>query len=291
MKSSRNIWLKPHTQARLGMHKITLALCVCACHAGFETEPEVSTLEVRSKQASTPKTCHVCLICLLNSKGTVLLGRVPSTPSYFIVIVSILPTEAVGSGANQQPPGLFPCWSWFFYCLYLSTMVARVVIPTVASWLGAGRELRTVSHTEEGVITWQPPRDGNGSHCFYRWPGCEKEYLWTIAAAGGATCLLQRFLRRSQCPDRAGVWTVQALGLGMWEDSENGLENIGLVFQNYVTYELCGLEYHFWALVPLPVKFLYSVWWSVWEVSEASEKLHGFVPGVPLRSWACEFGP
>lgn len=128
-------------------------MCVCACHSGFETEPEVSTLEVRSKQASTPKTCHVCLICLLNPKGIVLLGRVPSTPSYFIVIVSILPTEAVGSGANQQPPGLFPSWSWFLYCLYLSTVVARVVIPTVASWLGAGRELRTVSLTEEGVIT------------------------------------------------------------------------------------------------------------------------------------------
>lgn len=134
------------------MHKITLALCVCACHAGFETEPEVSTLEVRSKQASTPKTCHVCLICLLNSKGTVLLGRVPSTPSYFIVIVSIRPTEAVGSGANQQPPGLFPCWSWFLYCLYLATMVARVVIPTLASWLGAGRALRTVSHLEMGMV-------------------------------------------------------------------------------------------------------------------------------------------
>lgn len=53
---------------------------------------------------------------------------------------------------------------------------------------------------------------------------------------------------------------MQALGLGVWEESEDGLENIGLVFQNYVTYELCGLGISFLSLSSLACKiFVFCV--------------------------------
>lgn len=83
---------------------------------------------------------------------------------------------------------------------------------------------------------------------------------------------------------------MQTLGLGVWEDSEDGLENIGLVFQNYVTYELCGLGISFLSLSSLACKIFVFCMMECLR-SEASEKLHGFVPGMPPASWACEFGP